>query len=97
MAAHAELLFIFLRDFTIFIAIYLIVALSLNLEHGYAGIPNFGKVLAVAGGAFVAGFFPGRLVALISNINTAQYNGFSDYTSTAFHTTIVNEINKILF
>ena len=96
LAAPIELFFVFLRDFTIFFAIYLIVSLSLNLEHGYTGIPNFGKVLAVAGGAFVAGFFPGRLVALISNIGTAQYNGFWDYTSTAYHTTIVDEINKVL-
>ncbi len=96
LSAPIELFFVFLRDFTIFFAIYLIVSLSLNLEHGYAGIPNFGKVLAVAGGAFVAGFFPGRLVALISNIGTAQYNGFWDYSSTAYHTTIVDEINKVL-
>lgn len=52
MALPIELLVIFLRDFIIFLAIYLVVALSLNLEYGYAGVPNFGKVLAVAGGAF---------------------------------------------
>lgn len=45
MALPIELLGIFLRDFIIFLAIYLIVALSLNLEYGYAGVPNFGKVL----------------------------------------------------
>ena len=48
----------FVRDFVIFFAIYLMVALSLNLEYGYTGIPNFGKVLAVAGGAFTVGAFP---------------------------------------
>jgi ABC-type branched-chain amino acid transport system, permease component len=42
---------------------YLIVTISLNLEYGYGGVPNFGKTLAVAGGAFVAGYLPGRLLA----------------------------------
>ncbi len=89
-------MFVFLRDFTIFFAIYTIVALSLNLEHGFTGIPNFGKVLAVAGGAFVVGFFPGRLVAWIYNIGSAEYNGLLDYASSGYHVTIVNEVNKIL-
>ena len=92
----AEMLITFLQDFIIFFAIYLIVSLSLNLEHGYAGIPNFGKVLAVAGGAFVAGFFPGRLVAWISNIGTTEYSGLLDYSSITYHTTIINEVNKVL-
>ncbi len=51
-------------------AIYLVITLGLNLENGYAGIPNFGKVLAVAGGAFVAGFFPGRLMAYFMGFDT---------------------------
>jgi branched-chain amino acid transport system permease protein len=55
--------------FTTF-AIYLVITLGLNLENGYAGIPNFGKVLAVAGGAFVAGFFPGRLMAYLMGFDT---------------------------
>jgi len=42
---------------------YLIVTVSINLEYGYGGVPNFGKVLAVAGGAFMAGIIPGRLLA----------------------------------
>ena len=95
MTAPVELLFIFLRDFIIFLAIYLIVALSLNLEYGYTGIPNFGKVLAVAGGAFTVGFFPGRIVCMIFNIGTAQYNGLADYATLEYHATIVNEVNQI--
>jgi len=49
-------------------AIYLIVSLSLNLEFGYAGVPDFGKLLSVAGGAFVVGYFPGRFAAWILGI-----------------------------
>jgi len=96
VALPVDLLIIFLRDFTIFFAIYLIVALSLNLEYGYGGVPNFGKVLAVAGGAFTVGFFPGRVVAWLFNISTAEYNGFADYATLEYHTTIVTEVNKVL-
>jgi len=96
MALPAELLVTFLRDLVIFFAIYLIVALSLNLEYGYGGVPNFGKVLAVAGGAFTVSFFPGRIAAWLFNIHTAEYNGLADYASVSYHTPIVDDINKML-
>jgi branched-chain amino acid transport system permease protein len=57
--------------------LYLVVSLSLNLEAGFAGVPNFGKVMFVAAGAAVAGSVSGRLAALILNVNThGNYNGF---------------------
>ena len=59
---------IFLVDLLAIFAIYAIVNLSLNLEFGYAGIPNFGKVLAVGAGAFVAAAVPGRIFASIAGI-----------------------------
>ncbi len=96
MAMPAELLMSFLRDFFIFFAIYLIVALSLNLEYGYGGVSNFGKVLAVAGGAFTVGFFPGRLAVWLFNIGTTEYNGLADYATLEWHATILNEVNKAL-
>ena len=96
MSLSVELIGIFLRDFIIFYAIYLIVSLSLNLEYGYGGVSNFGKVLAVAGGAFTVGFLPGRLIAWIFNIGTAEYNGLADYATLTYHVTIVTEINKLL-
>jgi len=80
---------IFVRDFAIFAAIYLIVALSLNLEYGYAGVPNFGKVLAVAGGAFVVASFPGRLIAWVFGIGPGL-----DYIKD--NTVIVTEVNQLL-
>jgi len=46
-------------------AIALIVTLSLNLEVGVAGIAQFGRVLAVMVGGFVAGAIPGRLLTLM--------------------------------
>ncbi|MCS6769421.1 MAG: branched-chain amino acid ABC transporter permease [Candidatus Caldarchaeum sp.] len=58
-----ELVYIFTVDLLALLAVYLIINISLNLEYGLTGLPNFGKVLAVAGGAFVAGSVPGRLMA----------------------------------
>ena len=52
---------LFILNLLATLAPYLIVTLSINLEYGYAGVPNFGKTLAVAGGAFMAGIIPGRM------------------------------------
>ncbi len=51
-----------------FIAAYTIVTLSLNLEAGFTGIPNFGKHLFVAAGAFVVASLGNRLTALLVTI-----------------------------
>ncbi len=59
---------IFLSDLIAIFSIYLIINLSLNLEFGFAGIPNFGKVLTVGGGAFVMGIVPIHLYRLILGI-----------------------------
>ncbi len=62
MIETAQLL-TFLLDIVAYFSIYLIVNTSLNIEYGLTGIPNFGKVLAIAGGAFVVGAVPGRVLA----------------------------------
>ncbi len=59
---------VFIVDLLAIFAIYVIVNLSLNMEFGYTGIPNFGKVLAVGAGAFVAASIPGRIFASIAGI-----------------------------
>jgi branched-chain amino acid transport system permease protein len=67
----------FAIDLMIAFALYLVVSLSLNLEAGFAGVPNFGKVMFVAAGAVVAGSVSGRLAAFILGVNTyGDYNGF---------------------
>ncbi len=66
--ASIDPVFIFLTDLIAIFSIYAIINLSLNLEFGYGGIPNFGKVLAVGAGAFVAASVPGRIIAAIANI-----------------------------
>lgn len=75
---------IFLVDLLAIFAVYVIVNLSLNLEFGYTGIPNFGKVLAVGAGAFVAASIPGRIFANIAGIE-------GDYIEN--NLAIVSEIN----
>jgi len=68
MSALTDSFFIFTIDLLAFFALYLIVTTSLNLELGYTGVPNIGKMLAVAGGAFVAGYFPGRFAAWLFGV-----------------------------
>jgi len=80
---------IFIRDFVIFLSIYFTVALSLNFESGYAGVPNFGKVFAVAGGAFVVGAIPGRIVVWLFDIGAGR-----DYITD--NTAVVTDVNRIL-
>ena len=43
-------------SFTTFFGVYAILSLSLNLEYGFAGQPNFGKVLFYSVGAYLAGY-----------------------------------------
>lgn len=57
-----------LIDFGIMTLIYLLVALTINLEFGYAGVPNFGKVLFVAAGGLFSGSLSYYLMAWILNI-----------------------------
>ncbi len=55
-----------------FYALYLAISLSVNLEFGFAGIPNFGKVMFIAGGASFAGSISGRVAAYAFGIGTNQ-------------------------
>jgi branched-chain amino acid transport system permease protein len=50
------------------VAIFAVIALSLNLEAGIGGIPNFGKVLTVTAGAFVVGGLIPRVAMAIYGV-----------------------------
>ncbi|MCD6368299.1 MAG: branched-chain amino acid ABC transporter permease [Thermoproteales archaeon] len=63
----------FLLDLLAFYAIYSLLALSLNIEYGYAGIPNFGKAMFFAGGAFAVGAFTTRLTAVILGLSLERF------------------------
>ncbi len=59
----------FILNIIIGFAIYLIVALSLNIEYGYAGIPNFGRAMAVLIGAIAVGGIMNRILMLLLDIS----------------------------
>jgi len=59
----------FTIDFVIAYALILVVSLTLNLEAGYAGVPNFGKVLFVAVGDDVSVGVTVRVAVLLIKIN----------------------------
>ena len=82
-----SLILLFVIDLVAVFAAYLIVTVSLNLEFGYTGIPNFGKVLPFAAGAFAAGSFPGRLLAELSGLP----RGIEAYASNEILATCVRE------
>src|SRR5579872_3974634 len=56
----------------IIFCIYLIVALTVNLEFGYTGIPNFGKVLFVAVGGLLAGSLSYRLALYVLGLKSSD-------------------------
>ena len=68
----------FLSGLLAFFALYLIISISLNLEMGYAGIPNFGKVLYFMGGAAFSGSVAIRAAAWIMHLpgDTVGLNNF---------------------
>lgn len=79
----------FTIDFVNFYALYLAISLSLNLEFGYAGIPNFGKVLFIAGGAAFGGSVSGRLAAWVFGVG-----GNEDFIT--FNARIITQVNNLL-
>lgn len=88
-----------LIDILMNFSIFLIVTLSLNLEVGYAGIAQFGRVLAVLAGAIVAGAIPGRLLVLIYEIQVEWRDEVitpigSDYANHLLNFPIVDKISK---
>jgi branched-chain amino acid transport system permease protein len=53
-----------------FISIYGILSITLNLQYGYSGIPNFGMTAFVALGAYVTGALTGRLAMIYYGIDS---------------------------
>ncbi len=58
----------FFLDVVLWFSIYLVVALSLNVEYGYAGIPNFGRAMAVLIGAVAVGYAMNHILMLFLGI-----------------------------
>ncbi|MEM0445214.1 MAG: branched-chain amino acid ABC transporter permease [Nitrososphaerota archaeon] len=79
----------FLLDLVPWISAYLVISLSLNLEYGFGGIPNFGKVLCVTGGAFLVGALPGQLIVMLYGFGE-ELNYFDN------HAQIMPKVNEVL-
>jgi branched-chain amino acid transport system permease protein len=60
---------ILITSFASYYGIYAILAISLNLEYGYAGQPNFGQVLFYGLGAFVAAIVAANLLPLFAGLS----------------------------
>ncbi|MEM2341228.1 MAG: branched-chain amino acid ABC transporter permease [Candidatus Bathyarchaeia archaeon] len=60
-----EILLQHIINIVVYIAIFWLVSLALNLEYGFTGIPNLGLHLSVMGGAFTVAYLPGRLLMAI--------------------------------
>ncbi len=60
--------FLFL-NIIIWIGLYLIVALSLNIEFGFGGIPNFGRAFAVLMGAIAVGGIVNRILMIALGVS----------------------------
>ncbi len=58
-----------LSSILLWFGIYAILSLSLNIEYGYGGIPNFGKALAVLVGAFTTGAIINRILIAIYHVH----------------------------
>jgi branched-chain amino acid transport system permease protein len=65
-------------SFTTFFGVYAILSLSLNLEYGFAGQPNFGKVLFYSVGCYVAGYISTVFLLYLRGISTSIGIGSSE-------------------
>ncbi len=62
----------FVTAFVSIYGIYAILGISLNLEYGYAGQPNFGQVLFYGIGAFVAGTVAANLLPILAGFSVGN-------------------------
>jgi branched-chain amino acid transport system permease protein len=61
---------LFVVDLLALFAVYLIISTGLNMQQGITGIPNFGILFAVAGGAYITGGLSTRLAVILLGIQT---------------------------
>lgn len=70
-----------IATFASFYGIYAILAISLNLEYGYAGQPNFGQVLFYGLGAFVGAIAAANLLPYFAHVPIGNICDASAYVS----------------
>ncbi len=77
-----------LLNIALWFGLYLIVCLSLNLEYGYAGIPNFGRAFAVLMGGVAVGGIVNRILMVAFGISGDIISASAEVK------TVANEIIK---
>jgi branched-chain amino acid transport system permease protein len=65
-----ENILLFVTSFIAVYSVYLISSVSLNIQRGFAGIPQFGLVFPIAGAAYIMGNLSTRLAMWILGIKT---------------------------
>ncbi|RLI87004.1 MAG: branched-chain amino acid ABC transporter permease [Archaeoglobales archaeon] len=78
-----------LTEILLWFGLYSIVAISLNIEYGYAGIPNFGRALAVLIGAIAVGGITNRILIAIFNV-TGSFAVASGIVKTTVNEIVAN-------
>jgi branched-chain amino acid transport system permease protein len=76
--------------------IFLVVSLTVNLEFGYAGIPNFGKVLFVAMGAYFAGSLSYRLMVYVLSLKGDIFAEQASFISTIDNHLALHPLTAVL-
>ena len=84
-----DLMVLFIVDLLALFAVYLVINIGLNIQQGITGIPNFGILFAVAGGAYITAGLSTRLTLALLGIQT-NLNPVSDNVS------VLQLVNPIL-
>ncbi len=71
-----------------YVSLFLALSLSLNLELGFTGIPNFGKALFVAAGASFGGSFSGLFATLYLKVGIGSF--------VTNNTAVAGQVNALL-
>jgi branched-chain amino acid transport system permease protein len=66
-----EQVVLFVTSFAAVYSVYTILTVSLNIQRGFAGIPQFGLVFPTAGAAYIIGNLSTRIALLILGIKTS--------------------------
>ncbi len=85
---RVDLVSVFIQVGILF-CLYLIVSLTVNLEFGYTGVPNFGKVLFVSVGGLIAGSLSYRLALAILNLKSTDIISAQALFSTDINNAII--------
>ncbi len=68
-----------LTTILLWFGVYAIVALSLNIEYGFGGIPNFGRAFALLIGAISVGAVVNRVLIALTGVSGISYTAMSGF------------------